>query len=54
MPNGEHNKDYWLLEANRHLAIALIAIPDSNRVHVEAAIECLGNYQKMLVEERTK
>jgi len=51
--NGK-DKDYWLKEANKHLAIALIAIPDKNRVHVEKAIECLGNYQKMLVQEQIK
>ncbi len=51
--NGK-DKDYWLKEANKHLAIALIGIPDANRVHVERAIECLGNYQEMLIKERKK
>lgn len=49
-----HDKDYWLKEANKHLAIALIAIPDKNRVHVEKAIECLANYQKMVINERIR
>ena len=47
-------KDYWLKEANRHLAIALIGIPDANRIHVDRAIECLANYQKMLINERIR
>ena len=51
--NGK-DKDYWLLEANKHLAIALIGIPDANRVHVERAIECLANYQKMVIDERKR
>jgi hypothetical protein len=54
MPNGDQSKEYWLLEANKHLAIALIGIPDANRVHVERAIECLGNYQQMIINERKR
>ena len=48
------SKDYWLREANRHLAIALIGITDQNRVHVEKAIECLANYQQMVISERMR
>ena len=48
------NKDYWLKEANRHLAIALIGIPEKNRRHVDKAIECLGNYQKIAASDSNK
>ena len=51
---NDKDKDYWLKEANKHLVIALIAIPDNNRVHVEKAIECLANYQQMVINERIR
>jgi hypothetical protein len=52
--NNKHDKDFWLKEANRHLAIALLGIPDANRIHVEKAMECLGNYQKMIIQEKMR
>lgn len=46
------SKEYWLKEVYRHLEIALIGIPDANRVHVELAIESLNKYAEMLNNER--
>ena len=42
--NGD--KTYWLKEAYRHLQLALIGIRKKTREHIEAAIECLENYEK--------
>jgi hypothetical protein len=54
MNNDKHDRDFWLREANRHLAIALIGIPDANREHVEKALECLEKYKQMLDNERIR
>lgn len=51
---NNHPKDFWLKEANRHLAIALIGVPDANRVHVEAALDCLEKYRQMLINEKVR
>lgn len=48
------NKEYWLEETERHLAIALLGIPDPNREHIEKAMECLEKYKKMLTQEKMR
>ncbi len=50
--NGD--KEYYLKETYRHLALTYIGIPDANRKQLDKVIDCLNKYNKMLENERIK
>ena len=43
---SKKHKKYWLTEAIRHLALALIGASGKVRKHIEDALEALANYDR--------
>ena len=52
-----NDKNYWIHEAYRHLALALIGSGKKQKEHINSAIECLEKHEeefKLLQERENK